>query len=49
MSANDLKIESDFLSDSEIINCIKTVKVVKILQNNTVLGEIQRKSKKVEK
>jgi len=49
VSANDLKIESDFLSDSEIINCIKTVKVVKILQNNTVLGEIQRKSKKVEK
>jgi len=49
VNANDLQIDSNDLSNMEIINSIKTIKVVKILEKNTVLGEFYRKSIKVEK
>ena len=45
----DLQMDINYLSNTRIINCINTVKVVKILQKNTVLGKIQRKLKNVEK
>ena len=40
---NDLRMDSNYLSNTEIINGIFTVKVVKILENNTVLAEILKK------
>ena len=40
VNANDLQIDSNDLSNMEIINSIKTIKVVKILEKNTVLGKI---------
>jgi len=49
VNVSDLLLESEYLSKEEIINGINTVKVVKMLEKNTVLGEIQKKSKKVEK
>ena len=40
---NDLMMDSNYSSNTEIINGIFTVKVVKILENNTVLAEILKK------
>jgi len=43
VNVNDLMMDSNYFSNTEIINGIFTVKVVKILENNTVLAEILKK------
>jgi len=43
VNTNDLQRNINNITNSDIINCINTVKVVKILEKNTVLGETKRK------
>jgi len=43
VNTNDLQRNINNITNSDIINCINTIKVVKILEKNTVLGETKRK------